>query len=352
MCDEGTEPLVCSLADTACQTDLGAADIRGLEDQISGLRQQLQASEEASRSTSFIEEALHGCDERVAFYTGLPRFVMLHSLFKLVKDHISHSRKHSLTQFQEMVLFLMRMRLGCQYQHLAYRFCVSVSTASRICDKWLNVFFHRIGPLVHWPDKEQVMKTMPVAFVDKYGVKVRVILDCFEVFIDRTSSYLPRAETWSYYKHHNTVNFLLGVSPQGVVTFLSKAYGGRASDKFITEECGVRDLLEYGDVVLADRGFLISESVGLCHATLAIPAFTKGKRQLSSEDIERTGEIANVRIHVERVIGMVRNKYTILSGSLPVEVLKLNKYGECQIDKIARVCCVLTNLCNSVVPFD
>ncbi|KAK8766215.1 hypothetical protein V5799_007003 [Amblyomma americanum] len=113
MCDEGTEPLVCSLADTACQTDLGAADIRGLEDQISGLRQQLQASEEASRSTSFIEEALHGCDERVAFYTGLPTFVMLHSLFKLVKDHISHSRKHSLTQFQEMVLFLMRMRLGC-----------------------------------------------------------------------------------------------------------------------------------------------------------------------------------------------------------------------------------------------
>ncbi|XP_077503136.1 uncharacterized protein LOC144113725 [Amblyomma americanum] len=105
MCDEGTEPLVCSLADTACQTDLGAADIRGLEDQISGLRQQLQASEEASCSTSFIEEALHGCDERVAFYTGLPTFVMLHSLFKLVKDHISHSRKHSLTQLQEMVLF-------------------------------------------------------------------------------------------------------------------------------------------------------------------------------------------------------------------------------------------------------
>lgn len=179
---------------------------------------------------------------------------MLLSLFKLVKDHIAYSGKHSLSQFQEMILFLMRLRLGCQYQDLAYRFSVSLSTAPSICDKWLNVFFHRIGPLVHWPDKEQVMKTMPVAFIDNFGLKVRVILDCFHIFIDWPSSYLPRTKTWSYYKHHNTVKFLLGASPQGAVTFLSKAYGGRASDKSITEECGVLDLLEYGDVVLADRG--------------------------------------------------------------------------------------------------
>lgn len=104
--------------------------------------------------------------------------------------------------------------------------------------------------------------------------------------------------------------------------------------------------------MLADRGFLIEESVGLCHATLAMPAFTRGKRQLSSRDVERTREIANVRIHVERVIGLVRNKFTILKGSLTIEVLRKNAYGECQIDKIARVCCALTNLCNSVVPFD
>ncbi|KAL1473670.1 hypothetical protein MTO96_038529 [Rhipicephalus appendiculatus] len=95
------------------------------------------------------------------------------------------------------------------------------------------------------------------------------------------------------------------------------AYGGRESDKAITEQCGVLDGLEYGDVVLADMGFLISESVGMCHASLAIPAFTKEKRQLTRGDVEKTMEIANVRIHVERVIGMVRNEYTVLKGVLP-----------------------------------
>lgn len=79
---------------------------------------------------------------------------------------------------------------------------------------------------------------------------------------------------------------------------------------------------------------MIAESVGMCYATLAMPAFRKEKRQLSSEDVEKTREIANVRMHVERVIGMVRNKYNILKGSLPVEVLRVNAHGECQMKKL------------------
>ena len=35
--------------------------------------------------------------------------------------------------------------------------------------------------------------------------------------------------------------------------FLSKCWGGRATDKFITMNNGFLGLLEHGDVVLADR---------------------------------------------------------------------------------------------------
>ena len=31
-----------------------------------------------------------------------------------------------------------------------------------------------------------------------------------------------RSQLWSNYKHHNTVNFLIGISPQGVVSFILK----------------------------------------------------------------------------------------------------------------------------------
>ena len=61
---------------------------------------------------------------------------------------------------------------------------------------------------------------------------------------------------------------------------------------------------------MADRGFTISESVVLKQARLVILAFTKGKYQLDPVDVEQTRGIANVRIHVERVIGLLREKFT------------------------------------------
>ena len=142
------------------------------------------------------------------------------------------------------------------------------------------------------------------------------------------------------YKHHNTVKLLIGITPQGVISFLSKDWGGRVSDKHLTENCGLLNKLLSGDIVLA-------ESVGFYQA------FTRGKRQLSAHDIQETRKIANVRIHVERVIGLVRRKYVILQSILPVELITA-KPGEAEapIDKIARGCCALTNLSDSIVPFE
>ena len=56
--------------------------------------------------------------------------------------------------------------------------------------------------------------------------------------------------TWSNYKHHNTVKFLIGVTPQGVISFISKAWGGRVSDKYLTENSGLLRKLFPGDIVL------------------------------------------------------------------------------------------------------
>ena len=53
---------------------------------------------------------------------------------------------------------------------------------------------------------------------------------------------------------------------------------------------------------MADRGFNITESVGLRNAKLVIPAFTKGKSQLDPVDVEQTRGIANVRIHVNKLL--------------------------------------------------
>ena len=52
--------------------------------------------------------------------------------------------------------------------------------------------------------------------------------------------------------------------------------GLRTSDKFLRENCGFLEKLLPVDMVMADRGFTISESVGLKRTKFEIPAFTKG----------------------------------------------------------------------------
>lgn len=290
-------------------------------------------------------------DEKVRFYTGLPSYEVLTVVFEHVSPHVTR-RTQSLNRFQEFVLVLIKLRLNVPFQDLAYRFNVSLTTVSRIFSSWMVVMDAKLSNLIFWPEREQLWNTMPICFQYAFGKKVTVVIDCFEVFIERPSNLLARAQTFSSYKHHNTIKVLIGITPQGSICFVSEAWGGRTSDKFLTENCGFLEHLLPGDMVMADRGFTIAESVGLKQAKLVIPAFTKGKSQLDPVDVEKTRGIANVRIHVERVIGLLRRKYTILEGTLPTDFLNCANGEVPMIDRILRVCAALVNLCPPIIPFD
>ena len=131
-----------------------------------------------------------------------------------------------------------------------------------------------------------------------------------------------------------------------LLVLYQKGWGGRVSDKHLTQNSSFLKKLLPGDVVLADRGFDVDELLASVGATIKIPTFTRGKTQLSGKDIEKTRSIANVRIHVERVIGVVRQKYTMLESTIPITlVIKNSGQEEPMLDKIVFVACALTNLC-------
>jgi len=96
--------------------------------------------------------------------------------------------------------------------------------------------------LTKWPERDVLCLTMPVSF-QRFFKKCCVIIDCTEVFIECPSDLLAHAQVWSNYKHHSTIKFLIGITPQGTMSFVSQCTGGRMSDKEITEEPGIMDLL-------------------------------------------------------------------------------------------------------------
>ena len=159
-------------------------------------------------------------------------------------------------------------------------------------------------------------------------------MDCTEIFIEMSSSFRTQSATFLIYKHSSTAKGLIGIAPNGAITFVSELHLGRTSDQNITKHCGVLQLLEHGDSVMADRGFDFSDDLPE-GVTLNIPAFMNGKDQLSVEEETETRRIASVRIHVERAIERVKN-YKILQGRYPTSMIA-------ELNKIWVICCYLIN---------
>ena len=116
---------------------------------------------------------------------------------------------------------------------------------------------------------------------------------------------------------------------------ISRAYGGRASDMCIVQDCGILNRLVPGDEVMADTGFTIQDLLFPFRVKLNISAFSHGK-QLSNEEVTRTRRVANVRIHVERAIRRLK-VFTILKDIVPISLTR-------HVDKILRICAALANL--------
>ena len=119
-----------------------------------------------------------------------------------------------LNKFQEFIMELMKLRLDVPHLDLVYRFDVSRPVVTRVISAWLVIMDVRLSPLISWSTCDALHKTMPQCFVDSFGYKTTVIIDCFEIFIDRPTNLMARAQTFSNYKHHNTVKVLIAISPR------------------------------------------------------------------------------------------------------------------------------------------
>ena len=74
------------------------------------------------------------------------------------------------------------------------------------------------------PNLETVLATSPDWF--RCFKNLIGIIDCTEVFIETPKSLELQRATWSEYKHHNTVKFVVCVAPNSSVIYVSESRTG------------------------------------------------------------------------------------------------------------------------------
>lgn len=243
-------------------------------------------------------------------------------------------------QKQKLFIFFMRLKSGMTESMMSFFFKMSQSTMSRTLNLVTDLIYSKISTVGIWPEKNKVIENMPYVFRSNFP-QCRVIVDCTEFPIQKPSNPKEQQLTFSSYKNTNTVKCLVGIAPSGGISFISEAWGGSVSDKELFLKCGIIDLLEPGDVILADRGFTIKTEVEAKGCKVYTPGFLKDKIQFNIVERKENKKISRHRVHVERAILRIK-QFKFFNGQISYNSLH-------SISKLIYITAFFTNFGNSLI---
>lgn len=300
------------------------------EDEIRGLKDKIEIER-------FGVQRFSADNAMILFYTGFVSLSMFTAVFDYVKPAANslHSyyyqasekvneqsivgRQRNMLLIDEFFMFLCRLKCGLMEQDLAIRFNCHVSTVSRKIITWANFLYFALGCINIWPSRQQIDEKMPKSFKSLYP-HTRVIIDCTEIKTERPSSLALGSKCYSSYKSAYTWKGLVGIAPHGALSFVSNLFTGSMSDVEITKLSGLIDLLESGDSIMADKGFVLNKVLEGTRISINTPPFLMSQGQFTKQEVEQTQIIAKLRIHVERHIRRVK-EYHLFDSVIPLSMV-------------------------------
>ena len=271
--------------------------------------------------------------------TGLPTkevFQIVVNYASRFKDSLSYYagwRVESIIFEDQILITLMKLRQNYTNLHIAQLFSCSVATISNVVTTFVhvlhNILFDDLMTTI--PSREKNKLCSPSLF--SMFTSCRIVIDCTDIEIAAPSLMNQQNATYSNYQGMNSFKVIVGVAPNAVITYVSKLYPGSISDKEIVKQSGLMNHMASGDLIFADKGFLIQDIVPE-GVSVNIPPFLQNGKFTSSE-IRATTNIAKCRIHVERANARLKD-FKILNFVPP--------YLRCYADKVFQVCAALVNL--------
>ena len=286
----------------------------------------------------------------IRFYTGFPSFDVLVTTFRTLSPTAQNMYSWSqmqrlrnkgirdveglrqtmqackLSLFDQFYLVLQKLRVGTLNQVLADNFNISQTTGSIVFISWNNFPYLMLGSICIWPSQAKIKKHMPTCFKSLY-TDCRAVIDASE--IKRWD------EIYSSYKTHTTYKGNVVISPSGEIIPINSLFEGSISDKELVKQSGLLSLLQPGDQIMADKGFVIQDLLTPLGCSVVMPSFLSCKQQFSKGELLRSKTIHNLRVHVERAIRRVKEFHFF------DRVIPLTMTGS--VNQIWTMSCLITN---------
>ncbi|XP_050510330.1 uncharacterized protein LOC126892532 [Diabrotica virgifera virgifera] len=271
---------------------------------------------------------------RPRLYMGLPEHA--YYTFQLLEKYCTVNSMY-------IFLTLKKIRTGLSFLALADDFGITESYASKIFSKSVPIISKYLRKCIIQPQVSFVKSNLPIAFRARY-CNIYCIIDCLEIEIEKPTDAVKQSLTWSEYKKCNTLKYLICCTPDGIINYISTAFGGRTSDAIIAEHSGFLNILPSNVAVMADRGFKHIDHLLRSKGCVLIrpPSVSVGTKP-SKDEVFETKRIASLRIHVERVIRRLR-EFSFLAPHACIDNKLL-----CYSDNIIKIVCGLINLQSGII---
>ncbi|XP_074662884.1 uncharacterized protein LOC141915296 [Tubulanus polymorphus] len=282
----------------------------------------------------------------IKYYTSFKDYEHLMMFFSVLGPaaYDLNYKCQKLTPVNQFFLTLIKLRRAKEDIELSILFGISESVVSRIVLTWVNFMYFQLSEINTWPEREEIDCFMPSGFKHHFP-STRVILDATEIPIEKPSNVKSQTATFSTCKHKNTLKTMVGISPRGVVSYVSESYAGSTSDRQIIERSqlcsNTSKYFSSNDSIMADRGIMVQDLFATKNIKVNTPTLLKGKSQLEPEQVVHDRRVASKRIQVERVIGLSKT-FLILKKDLPLSKVNMGS-------RIVYVCFSISNFRPAIV---
>ncbi|KAE8745237.1 hypothetical protein FOCC_FOCC008028 [Frankliniella occidentalis] len=231
------------------------------------------------------------------------------------------SSQRLLCSEDKLFMLLLRLRRGYPFEDLGYFFDVDPDYCCRVVYavlRYLCITFQNLEKHL-FISAEAQNERKPLPF--RPFKNLRVIIDGFDLFIDCPSNFQQQGNTYSDYRSHNTVRFIIGISCHGGIIYVSPGFEGNMSENQMLAKSGFYDLLDEGDAVMSDRGFKNNDELLRRGVELIKPPSLGKRSQFTAEEEIRTRAIASARIYVEHAVRLIKANRLLRSYSTPLNSL-------------------------------